>query len=67
MDDFRIGSLGFGESHAGQANDGSKKRSSPRNFDPQEEPTDQVLLSSSDDIEEKPVGYLPTPPADESA
>jgi hypothetical protein len=59
MDDFRIDSLGFDGSLSGQTQDGSKKRSKQTHIEPQEEPTDEVTLSSAEDIEEQPPGYLP--------
>jgi hypothetical protein len=65
VDDFRIGSLGYGDWHAGQEKDGSKKRSRPRHLETQEEPTDEVTLSSAGDGEEQPPGYLPASPGEE--
>jgi hypothetical protein len=59
MDDFRIDSLGFGDSLSGQTQDGSKKRSKQRHVEPEEELADQVTLSSASDTEEQPSGYLP--------
>jgi hypothetical protein len=59
MDDFRIDTTGFDDSLYGQSQDGSKKRSRQRHVEPEEEPTDQVTLSSAGDTEEPPSGYLP--------
>jgi hypothetical protein len=62
MDEFRIGSLGFVDSHTDQRKDGSKKRPRHKDAEPQEDPTDQVTLSSAGDAEEPPSGYLPASP-----
>jgi len=59
MDDFRIDSLGFDDSFYEQREDGSKQRSKGKHVKPQEEPTDEVVLSSDGDSEEQPSGYLP--------
>jgi hypothetical protein len=65
MEDLRIGSLGFDDSPGDQTKDRSKKRSKPRHFEPQEELTDQVSLSSGSDTEEQPLGYSPPSPGEE--
>lgn len=59
IDDLRIDNLGFDDSLYGQAQDGSKKRPKQRHAESQEEPTDQVTLSSAGETEEQPPGYLP--------
>jgi hypothetical protein len=66
MDEFRIGSLGFGDSPFGQTKEGSKKRSKQNHVEPQEEPEDQVMLSSPGDTAEPPLGYLPGSPGEET-
>lgn len=52
MGDFRIGPLGAVDSFSGQTKDGSKKRL--RRVEPEEEPTDQVTLSSAVEAEDEP-------------
>ncbi len=59
MDDFRIDSLGFDDSFYEQREDGSKQRPKRKQVEPQEEPTDEVVLSSDGDGEEQPFDYLP--------
>jgi len=59
MGDFRIGSPGAVDSFSGQTKDGSKKRSRQTRVEPQEEPTDQVTLSSAGEADEEPPGYFP--------
>jgi hypothetical protein len=58
MDDFRIGSLRFFDSQLRQTKNESKKRRQPH-VGPQEELTDQVMLSSAGETEEQPPCYLP--------
>jgi|HubBroStandDraft_1064217.scaffolds.fasta_scaffold920751_2 hypothetical protein len=65
MDDFRIDSLGFDDSLYEQREDGSKQRSKRRNLKPEEEPADEVVLSSGGDSEEPPSGYVPNSSAGE--
>jgi hypothetical protein len=59
MDDFRIDSLGFDDSFHEQREAGSKQRPKRAHAKPQEEPTDEVVLSSGGDGEEQSSGYLP--------
>jgi hypothetical protein len=66
MDDFRIDSLGFDDSAYGQDQDGSKKRPRHKHVELQEEPADQVMLSSADDTEEQPSSYLPNSDGEET-
>jgi hypothetical protein len=65
MDEFRIGSTGFVDSHSDQTRDGSKKRSRQRQVDSQEEPIDEVTLSLDADNEEESPGYSPGSPDQE--
>lgn len=64
MDDFRIGAPGFVDWQTGRTNDGSKKRARQRQAEPQEDLTDQVSLSSTDEPADDenadlPPGYSP--------
>jgi len=65
MDDFRIDSPAFDDSLYRQRQDESRKRSKPRRVEPQDEPTDEVTLSSGGDKEEQPLGYLPSSSGEE--
>jgi hypothetical protein len=62
MDDLRIGPVDFVGSHSDAANDGSKKRLRQQHAEPEEEPVDEVMLSSTGDDEEQPRGYSPAGP-----
>jgi hypothetical protein len=53
MDELRIGSLGSFDSLAGQTKDGSKKRPRQPRVEPEDEPVDQVVLSSPDQTEDQ--------------
>jgi len=66
MGDFRIGPVGAVDSFSGQTKDGSKKRPRQGHVEPQEEPTDQVTLSSGSEAEEEPSGYIPASSDEES-
>jgi len=59
MDDLRIGPIDFFDSRSGLTKDGAKKRSRTTHAEPEEEPIDQVTLSSADETEERPLGYSP--------
>ena len=59
MDDLRIASLDFVDSHSGQIKEGSRKRSRQVRVEGQEELIDHVTLSSTRETEEEPSGYHP--------
>jgi hypothetical protein len=65
MGDLRIDSFGLPESPGGQPKDGSKKRPKPTPVEPQEEPIDQVTLSSAVESDTEPTGYSPAPSDEE--
>jgi hypothetical protein len=67
MGDFRIGSLGPVDAFPGQTKDGPKKRPRQGHIEPEEEPTDQVTLSSGGEAEEEADGYLPAASDDGAA
>ena len=67
MDDLRIGPLdSFVDTQSGQTKGGLKKRSGNRQVAPQQEPVDQVTLSSSDETEGQLPGYSPASSHEES-
>jgi hypothetical protein len=64
MDDFRIDSLGFGDSQGDQKRDKSQKRAKQIYVEPKQDQTDQVILSSDDEIEDQGLGYFPASSTD---
>jgi hypothetical protein len=59
MDNLRIGSFDLFDSHSDRLKDGSKKRSRQPQIEREDEPVDQVTLSSAGETEEQPSGYCP--------
>jgi hypothetical protein len=59
MDDLRIGPIDFFDSRSGLTKDGAKKRPRTTHAEPEEEPIDQVTLSSTGETDEQPLGYAP--------
>jgi hypothetical protein len=66
MDDLRIGHIDAVDSQTPLTKDGSKKRSRQRHAAPEEEPIDQVTLSSASQTEEQLIGYFPALPDEET-
>jgi hypothetical protein len=56
MDDLRVDSLSFGDSLPSRTQDESKRRSKPKQVEPEE---DQVTLSSASETGDQPSGYSP--------
>jgi hypothetical protein len=65
-DDLRIGHIDPVDLHAGLMKDGSKKRSRQRRAEREEEPIDQVKLSSAAPTDEQLPGYFPALPDKET-
>jgi hypothetical protein len=59
IDDLKIGAIDRSYWHPDLTRDGSKKRARPQHAEPEEDPVDEVTLSSDSENDEEPPGYFP--------